>query len=125
MPRLYVNSMANFVIQGGMVSFTLQDQALRTEGGQPRQAPPEDVVDLVMREQDFVQLLTFLNQHLAAYQQQTGKQIAAPGQQGQQGQSVQQGGAQGQAQGKDAPSAKPTGPGGQAGGGFRIRPKGS
>lgn len=117
MPRLFVNSMANFVIQGGVVSFTLQDQAMRSEAGQPRPAPPEDVIDLVMREQDFVQLLTFLNQHLAAYQQQTGKQFGEAG--------LTTGGSRRAPQGQESPAAKPTGAGSPAGGGFRIRPKGS
>jgi len=40
MPRLFVNSMSNFVIQGGVVTFTLQDQAMKTQGGQPRRAAP-------------------------------------------------------------------------------------
>lgn len=104
MPRLFVNSMANFMVQGGIVSFTLQDQSTKTQGGQPVQAPPEDVVDLVMREQDFASLVQFMNQHLAAYQQQTGRQLgAAP-----------------------APSpAAPARPGAQSGGGIKIRPKSS
>ena len=101
MPRLFVNSMANFMIQGGIVSFTLQDQATRTQGGQPVQAPPEDVIDVVMREQDFANWVQFLNQHLAAYQQQTGRPVGATA---------------GAEQSKPAP---------QPGGGFKIRPKSS
>lgn len=105
MPRLFVNSMANFMIQGGMVSFTLQDQAMKIQRGQPKQAEPEDIVDVVMREQDFTELLQFFNQHIAAYRQQSGKQAggAAP-----------------------APAAaKPAAPPAQTGGGFKIRPKGT
>lgn len=85
MPRTFVNSMANFVIHGGTVSFTLQDQATRTEGGMPKQAPPDDVADVVMREQDFAQLLAFFNQHVAAFEEQTGRKLGAvptPGQGG-------------------------------------------
>jgi len=111
MPRLFVNSMSNFMIQGGVVSFTLQDQAMETQGGQPTLAEPEDIVNVVMREQDFVQLLQFFNQHLAAYQQQLGKQaggnmgpVARPGKQ---------------------PAAKQVAPLAQTGGGFKIRPKGT
>jgi hypothetical protein len=102
--------MANFMIQGGVVSFTLQDQAMKTQGGPPRQAEPEDIIDVVMREQDFVQLLEFFNQHLAAYQQQSGKRVggaALPGS-------------------RPAPAAaKPAAPLAQTGGGFKIRPKGT
>lgn len=75
MPRKFVNSMANFMIHGGMVSFTLQDQAMRTDGGQARQAPPEDVADVVMREADFAQLIAFFNQHIQAYEQQAGRPL--------------------------------------------------
>ncbi len=111
MPRLFVNSMSNFMIQGGIVSFTLQDQAMKTQGGQPKQAEPEDIVDVVMREQDFVQLLQFFNQHLAAYQQQLGKQ--AGGNMGPVARPSKQ------------PAAKQVAPLAQTGGGFKIRPKGA
>ncbi|GMG81330.1 hypothetical protein LNKW23_05430 [Paralimibaculum aggregatum] len=77
MPRYYVNSMANFMIQGGMVSFTLQDQAVATQGGQARPLPPEDVASVVMREADFAQLVGFFNQHMAAYESQTGRRLGA------------------------------------------------
>lgn len=110
MPRLFVNSMSNFVIQGGVVSFTLQDQAMKTQGGQPRKAEPEDIIDVVMREQDFAQLLQFFNQHFAAYQQQSGKQV---------------GGAALPGAGPAPAAAKPAVPLAQAGGGFKIRPKGT
>ena len=117
MPRLFVNSMSNFMIQGGVVSFTLQDQATKTQGGQPKQVEPEDIVDVVMREQDFGQLLQFFNQHLAAYQQQAGKQTGM--------QSGMQSGMQ--PGGRPAPvaAAKPNAPPAPTGGGFKIRPKGS
>jgi hypothetical protein len=105
MPRLFVNSMDNFMIQGGVVSFTLQDQAIKTQDGQPKQAEPENIVDVVMREQDFSQLLQFFNQHLAAYQQQSGKQ---PG-----------------GRPSSAVAAKPSAPQALPGGGFKIRPKGN
>ena len=111
MPRLFVNSMANFMIQGGVVSFTLQDQAMRTDGGQPRQAEPEDVANIVMREQDFAQLVQFFNQHLAAYQKQTGKQLGAP-----------LTGGEAPAAGRPAEQASASA---HQGGGFKIRPKGS
>ncbi len=114
MPRLFVNSMSNFMIQGGVVSFTLQDQAMKTQGSQPKQAEPEDIVDVVMREQDFAQLLQFFNQHLAAYQQQSGQQAGA---------DARSGAAPGR---RGAPaSAKPAAPLAQTGGGFKIRPKGA
>ncbi len=112
MPRLFVNSMSNFMIQGGVVSFTLQDQAMKTQGGQPKQAEPEDIFDVVMREQDFAQLLQFFNQHLAAYQQQSGKRVGADAR------------PDAQPGARPAPAAaKPAAPLAQTGGGFKIRPK--
>ncbi len=81
MPRLFVNSMANFVIHGGVVSFTLQDQAMRSEDGQPRPAPPETVADIVMREQDFATLVSFFNQHIAAFEAHAGRKLGTLGQQ--------------------------------------------
>jgi hypothetical protein len=110
MPRFFVNSMSNFMFQGSIVSFTLQDQAMKTQDGQPRQAEPEDIVDVVMREQDFAQLVQFFNQHLAAYQKQPGKQSGASTKPG----------------APPAPAvAKPAAPLAKAGGGFKIRPKGT
>ena len=112
MPRLFVNSMTNFFIQGGVVSFTLQDQALKIQGGQPKQAAPEDIIDVVMREQDFVKLLQFFNQHLAEYQQQSGKQADAKARPG------------AKPGARRAPAvAKPAAPPAQTGGSFKIRPK--
>jgi hypothetical protein len=104
MPRFFVNSMANFMIHGGMVSFTLQDQAMRTEDGTPREAPPETVADVVMREQDFANLLAFLNKHAAAFEEQTGRKLGAP----------PQGGGEQPAKPKAA---------GQPAGGMKIRPR--
>ncbi len=112
MPRLFVNSMSNFMIQGGIVSYTLQDQAMKTQGSQPKQAEPEDIVDVVMREPDFVQLLQFFNQHLTAYQQQSDKRAGASARPGAQ-------------PGARPAAAKPVAPLAQTGGGFKIRPKGS
>lgn len=110
MPRLFVNSMANFMIQGGIVSFTLQDQATRAQGGQPVQVPPEDVVDVVMREQDFANSVQLLNQYMTQFQQQTGKPL----------------GAHAAASKAGAPQSSPKpGPAGQQGGGIKIRPKNS
>ena len=106
MPRLFVNSMSNFMVQGNIVSFTLQDQAMKTQGGRPTKAEPEDIVDVVMREQDFAQLLQFFNQHFAAYQQQSNKQDDDAA--------------------RRAPAAaKPAAPLAKPGGGFKIRPKGA
>jgi len=85
MPRIFVNSMANFMIQGGVVSFTLQDQAMSTAQGQPQPLPPEEVANVVMREQDFAQLVQVLNQHIAAFEQQTGRALGAMPQAGGEG----------------------------------------
>lgn len=78
MPRLFVNSMSNFIIHGGTVSFTLQDQAMKTEGGQPQPAPPEDIIDVVMTEAQFAQLVGFLNNHIEGFEKQTGRKLGAP-----------------------------------------------
>jgi len=104
MPRVFVNSMANFVIHGGMVSFTLQDQAMTTDGGQPRPAEPEEVVNVAMTEQDFANLLAFFNTHAEAFEQQTGRKLGAPA----------------QAPQADAPRRPATAPPTQ---GMKIRPK--
>jgi len=104
MPRVFVNSIANFIIQGGMVSFTLQDQKMRTENGKPVAAPPEDIADVVMREAEFAQLLCFLNQHATAFEQQAGRKLGGAG------------GAPG-----DAPATAD--PGDKRGGGMKIRPR--
>lgn len=110
MPRLFVNSMANFMIQGGMVSFTLQDQAVATQGGQPKPLPPEDVTSVVMREQDFAQLVAFFNQHIAAYESQTGRTLG--------------GGTGASAHGAPAPAGgADRGPAPGRGGGMKIRPR--
>lgn len=109
MPRVFVNSMANFIIQGGMVSFTLQDQKMRTDNGKPVAAPPEDIADVVMREAEFAQLLGFLNQHATAFEQQAGRKLGA---------------APGAAAGEAAAPAGPQGKrGGAGGGGMKIRPR--
>lgn len=71
MPRIFVNGLANFAIQGGLVSFTFQDQAPKARPG-----APEDVVSVVMREAEFAQMVQVFNQHLAGYQAQAGR--AAP-----------------------------------------------
>lgn len=81
MPRVFVNGLANFSIQGGMVSFTLQDQALRSQGGVDA-AAPEDVIDLVMREQDFAQFLQILTTYTQQFEQQMGRSLGTPPQPG-------------------------------------------
>ena len=107
--------MSNFMIQGGIVSFTLQDQVTKTQGGEPRQSDPEDIVNVVMREQDFSQLLSFFNQHQAAYQQQMGRQTGGDARSG-------TGAAQAPARPSNPKAAVPEA---RTGSGFKIRPKGS
>jgi len=75
MPRLFVNSMANFMIQGGMVGFTLRDQPMRTRGSELVPGDPLDVADLIMREQDFAKFLEVLNTHARSFEEQTGRPI--------------------------------------------------
>lgn len=118
MPRFFVNGMANFVINGGMVYFTLQDQALRTEGNQLRPAPPEDVVDIAMREQDFAQLMAILNQNIAGYEAQSGRKLAGGGTPVMPPQA-------GAAQKGPMSQPAPAKPGVSRSGGMKIRPKGS
>jgi len=103
MPRIFVNAMANFIIHGGMVSFTLQDQAMKTDGGQPRPAEPEDVIDVVMTEAQFAQLVGFFNNHIQGFEQQTGRKLGAGASQ------AAEGGAPAKSQGT----------------GMKIRPRGS
>lgn len=78
MPRLYVNSMSNFLVQGGVVGFTLQDIKVRTAQGEAMTTEPEDVADIVMREQDFAKLLQFFNAHAAAFEKANGRPLGGP-----------------------------------------------
>lgn len=75
MPRLFVNSMANFMIQGGMVGFTLRDQPMRTRGSELVPGDAQDVADLIMREQDFAKFLEVLNTHAKSFEEQVGRPI--------------------------------------------------
>ena len=100
MPRLFVNSMSNFMIQGGVVGFTLQDIRLRGNGTDRTPAEPEDVADVIMREVDFAKLLQFLNQHVAAFEQQVGRPLG--------GQMNQDALAQAASEGPMPGAAKPT-----------------
>lgn len=79
MPRVFVNSLADFVIQGGMVTFSLQDQAMRTEGDRLVPRPPEEVARVVMREGDFAALVRFMNDRVADYEKQTGRRLGSAG----------------------------------------------
>jgi len=127
MPRVFVNAVANFSIHGGIVSFTLQDQAVKTEHGEPKPLPPEDVCKVVMREQDFMSMLGMLQNNLEQYQAhlsrqqggfdagrktQGGARLGAPAAQG--GPSMPMSGPM------VSPDRSPPGP---AGGGIKIRPK--
>ncbi|MEM0945547.1 MAG: hypothetical protein AAGI70_16555 [Pseudomonadota bacterium] len=98
MPRIFVNSMANFVVQGGMVSFTLQDQPMAGPQGTPEAEP---VANIIMTEQEFAQMLRVFDQHKAAFEQQFGRPL------GQVGPAAM-------------PGKRPAGP---SGGGMKIRPK--
>ena len=75
MPRLFVNALSDFVVQGGMVSFTLADHSLKTEGQNLVPNPPEEVARLIMREADFARLLEFLNQRVDEFESQTGRKL--------------------------------------------------
>ncbi len=56
MPRIFVNRLANFAAEGGMVSFSLQDA--------PAEGAPETVADVIMRERDFLEMLGALQNHV-------------------------------------------------------------
>lgn len=75
MPRVYVNAAANFVLNDGMVSFTLQDQRPDTR---------EDVLDVVMRETDFLDMIGRMQNHVER-QRAEARAAAPPGQAPQQG----------------------------------------
>jgi len=92
MPRFFVNSMDNFMIQGGIVGFTLQDQKMRAEPGQQVTSVAEDVADIVMREQDFAKLLVFLNQHAKAFEDKAGRPLGGPAYQGLLARAAEEGG---------------------------------
>lgn len=120
MPRTFVNAIANFSIQCGMVSFTLQDQVLRTDRGEPKTAPPEDIVDVVMREQDFLAMLGTLQNHIEQHKAQLARQQGAFDAARQQG---------GQRLGNPPPQGGPSQPLGgpmmqpAPGSGMKIRPR--
>ncbi|MEL6479670.1 MAG: hypothetical protein AAFR17_20265 [Pseudomonadota bacterium] len=101
MPRIFVNALANFAVQGGMVSFTLQDR--RGPTGQGQVPPPEDVADITMTEAEFVQMLTVFEQNRQGFEQQMGRPLGA-------------------AQPGMAPKAPGPAPTNRAGG-MKIRPK--
>ena len=77
MPRLFVNALNDFVIQGGMVSFTLADVAMRAEGDRMVTAPPEEVARVTMRESDFAALLEHLNARATSFERETGRKLGA------------------------------------------------
>lgn len=77
MPRIFVNAMSDFVIQGGMVSFTMSDHSLKTEGQNLVPNPPEEIARIIMREADFGLLMEFLNQRVDEFETQTGRKLGA------------------------------------------------
>lgn len=77
MPRVFVNAMTDFVVQGGCVSFTLADHALKSEGERLVAQPPEQVARVVMREGDFAELVKFLNAQIAEFERRTGRKMGA------------------------------------------------
>ncbi len=58
MSRTFVNGLANFIVEGNLVSFTLTDQ--RTDGGGKPLGPAQPVSDVVMRLSDFTQMAQYL-----------------------------------------------------------------
>ena len=75
MPRIFVNSMANFMIQGGMVGFTLCDRPMRTQGNEVVVGETEEVADVIMREQDFAKFLEVLNSQANDFAEQVGRPV--------------------------------------------------
>ena len=74
MPRVFVNGLSNFAISGGIVSFSLLDQAMKTVNGEPKLGEPETVVDIVMQEQDFMAMVGRLQNHLEQYKAHQARQ---------------------------------------------------
>ncbi len=60
MTRSFVNGLANFIVEGNLVSFTLTDQ--RHDGQGKPLAPPQPVTDVVMKLSDFQQMAEYLGQ---------------------------------------------------------------
>ncbi len=75
MPRIFVNAVNDFIIQGGMVSFALADQAMKIDGGKIAAVPPEDVARVTMREQDFAALVDYLNARVADFEREAGRKL--------------------------------------------------
>lgn len=70
MSRNFVNGLANFVVEGNLVSFTLTDQ--RTDGRGNAAGPPQPVSDVMMRLTDFTQMVGFLNDAAREIEKKTG-----------------------------------------------------
>lgn len=98
MPRVFVNGFANFMIKGGMVSFSLQDQQMR-DPSEPSKTESETIADVIMTERDFAHLLTVMEQYKDAFEKQFGRGL-----------------------GENEGGQKRAG-GGQTGGGMKIRPR--
>ena len=124
MQRTFANSVSNFVISGGMVSFMLDDRVVDGEGKPVQNLKRETVAHIIMREAEFAQMLNFfgdqMRQHLGEQGQSPGAPMAPAA--GQPMGGAHQGG---QPQPPlQAPFANSGGPKGQKpSGGFQIKPK--
>jgi len=76
MSRNFVNGLANFVVEGNLVSFTLTDQ--RGGGTGKPAGSPQPVSDVVMRLNDFTQMVRFLNDAAKEIEKKTGQKPATP-----------------------------------------------
>ena len=70
MSRQFANGLANFIVEGNLVSFTFTDQ--RSDGQGKPLGQPSPVADIVMREGDFAQMVSYLSQALQHMQQRKG-----------------------------------------------------
>ena len=70
MSRNFVNGLANFIVEGNLVSFTLTDQ--RMDGQGKPLGPAQTVSDVVMRLSDFQQMAGYLGDAAKQIERKTG-----------------------------------------------------
>lgn len=73
MTRSFVNGLANFIVEGNLVSFTLTDQRHDAQG-KPI-GPQQPVTDIVMKLSDFNQMVGYLGEAAKEIERQKGRQV--------------------------------------------------
>jgi hypothetical protein len=76
MTRSFVNGLANFIVEGNLVSFTLTDQ--RQDGQGKPIGPPQPVSDVVMKLGDFQQMADYLGQAAGEIKRKQGGRPVMP-----------------------------------------------